>query len=163
MIETKYQQLSQNYPLLPHLIGSLVLESRHMRYQTGSDLLDMNLRPSLSLIFRIPVGANMNLKKNWKPFIDRFQAKLSKWKSKTLLFGCRLTLVQSVLGSLLTYYRSLFMSPGGVFETLEKDSKKVHLWWFGKKEDNPLDLMGQVPHFQGYRTDTKSIAANVRS
>ena len=34
-----------------------------------------------------PVGANMNLKKNWQPIIDRFHSKLSLWKAKTLSFG----------------------------------------------------------------------------
>lgn len=35
----------------------------------------------------VPVGANMNLIKHWSPVIDKFHAKLSKWKSKTLSFG----------------------------------------------------------------------------
>lgn len=68
----------------------------------------------------VPVRANMNLKKNWKPIVDRFQAKLSKWKSKTLSFGGRLTLIQSVLGNLPTYYMSLFVAPDGVIQVLEK-------------------------------------------
>ncbi|KAI3497002.1 hypothetical protein L1887_39382 [Cichorium endivia] len=43
----------------------------------------------------VPVGANMSLKKNWKPVIDKFQSKLSCWKAKTLSFGGRLTLIKS--------------------------------------------------------------------
>ncbi|KAI3520556.1 hypothetical protein L1887_10005 [Cichorium endivia] len=45
----------------------------------------------------VPVGANMNLTKNWKPIVNKFKAKLSKWKSKSLSFGGRLTLISSVL------------------------------------------------------------------
>ena len=68
----------------------------------------------------VPVGANMNLKKNWKPIIDRFNAKLSIWKAKTLSFGGRLTLLKAVLGNLPTYYLSLFKAPVGVIESLER-------------------------------------------
>nr|KAJ0217194.1 hypothetical protein LSAT_V11C300153710 [Lactuca sativa] len=55
------------------------------------------------------VGANMNLKKNWQPVIDRFNGKLSSWKAKSLSFGGRLTLIKSVLGNLPTYFFSLFV------------------------------------------------------
>ncbi|XP_023759766.1 uncharacterized protein LOC111908165 [Lactuca sativa] len=85
----------------------------------------------------VPVGANMNLKKNWEPIIERFRSKLSKWKSKSLSFGGRLTLTQSVLGNLPTYFLSLFLAPDGIIQTLEKlrrrflwgasvDKKKIH-------------------------------------
>nr|KAJ0213850.1 hypothetical protein LSAT_V11C400201520 [Lactuca sativa] len=79
----------------------------------------------------------MNLIKHWSPVIDKFHAKLSKWKSKTLSFGSRLTLVQSVLGNLPTYFLSLFVAPQGVIGKLESirrqflwgnsgDKKKIH-------------------------------------
>lgn len=42
----------------------------------------------------VPVGENMNLVKNWKPIIDKFHSKLSSWKSKTLSFGGKLTLIK---------------------------------------------------------------------
>lgn len=51
----------------------------------------------------VPIGANMNLVKNWKPIIDKFHSKFSSWKSKTLSFGGRLTLIKSVLGNLPAY------------------------------------------------------------
>lgn len=34
----------------------------------------------------VPVGANMNLKKIWKPIIERIQAKLTVWKAKKPIF-----------------------------------------------------------------------------
>lgn len=52
----------------------------------------------------VPVGGNMKLKKNWRPVIERFQGKLSVWKSKTLSMGGRLTLCKVVLDNLPTYY-----------------------------------------------------------
>nr|KAJ0192616.1 hypothetical protein LSAT_V11C800391510 [Lactuca sativa] len=75
----------------------------------------------------VPIGANMNLKRNWLPVINKFRSKLSKWKSKTLSFGGRLTLVKSVLRNLPTFYLSLFKAPIGVIETLEKIRRRF-LW-----------------------------------
>nr|KAJ0200215.1 hypothetical protein LSAT_V11C600306310 [Lactuca sativa] len=49
----------------------------------------------------VPVGANKNLKRNWKPVIDKVQGKLSSWKSKTLSFGGKLTLVKSAPNSVI--------------------------------------------------------------
>ncbi|XP_023743189.1 uncharacterized protein LOC111891376 [Lactuca sativa] len=90
----------------------------------------------------VPVGANMNLIKYWKPIIKKFQSKLSLWKAKSLSFGGRLTLIKSVLSNLPTYYLSLFRAPVGVIEELEKirrtflwggceDRKKIH-WVSGQ-------------------------------
>lgn len=100
---------------------------------------------------RVPVGANINLK-NWKPIIDRFISKLSVWKAKTLSFGGRLTLLKVVLGSLLTYYLSLFKALLGVLDALERirrrflwggyDTKsKIH-WVSWDKVTTPIDKGG---------------------
>lgn len=67
----------------------------------------------------LPNGANMNLSKNWKPIIDKFNSKLSKWKANNLSFGGRLMLVKSILGSLPLYYFSLFKAPMKVVGILE--------------------------------------------
>lgn len=78
-------------------------------------------------ILGVPVGANMALKKHWRPIIDKFQARLSTWKAKNLSFGGRLTLIKSVLNSLPTYYLSLFKAPSGIIEDLEKLRRRF-LW-----------------------------------
>nr|GEV08814.1 RNA-directed DNA polymerase, eukaryota, reverse transcriptase zinc-binding domain protein [Tanacetum cinerariifolium] len=59
----------------------------------------------------LPIGAKMSRCHNWKPLVDRFHKRLSKWKSKSLSFGGRLTLVRSILGSLGVYYFSNFKAP----------------------------------------------------
>lgn len=59
----------------------------------------------------VPVGASLNLKKNWKPITEKFYNKLSCWKSRTLSFGGRLNLIKAVLGNLPTFYMSLFWGP----------------------------------------------------
>ena len=75
----------------------------------------------------LSVGANMALCKNWKPVIERFQSKLSAWKSKSLSFGGRITLINSVLTSLPIFYFSLFKAPSSVIEDLDRIRRKF-LW-----------------------------------
>lgn len=84
----------------------------------------------------VPVGANMGLKKNWRPIVEKFQSKLSSWKAKSLSFGGRLTLIKSVLGSLPTYYLSLFKAPLGVLDTLEKIRR--NFLWAGGVDKNKI-------------------------
>nr|KAJ0205515.1 hypothetical protein LSAT_V11C500267880 [Lactuca sativa] len=81
----------------------------------------------------VPVAANMNIKSNLKPIIERFQAKLSDWKAKNLSFRGRLLLIHSVFGNLPTYYLSLFIAPAGVISQLEK--LRCRFLW-GGSEDN---------------------------
>ena len=87
----------------------------------------------------VPVGANMTLKKNWSPVLDKVNQKLSVWKAKTLSFGGRLTLVKSVLGSLPIFYFSLFKAPCSVIEMLER-SRRRFLW--GGSEEKKQNLLG---------------------
>lgn len=84
----------------------------------------------------VPVGANMNLKKNWKPIIDRFNSKLSSWKARSLSFGGRTTLINYVLGNLPTYYLSLFKAPAGVIDQLE--SLRRRFLWGGNEESRKI-------------------------
>ncbi|KAL7587442.1 hypothetical protein Lser_V15G40495 [Lactuca serriola] len=75
----------------------------------------------------VPVGADMALKKNWKPILDKFSSKLSSWKAKSLSFGGRLTLIKSVLDCLPTYYMSLFKDPQGIIDQLDKIRRRFLL------------------------------------
>lgn len=89
----------------------------------------------------VPVGANMNLKKNWKPIIERFQSKLSSWKSKTLSFRERLTIVKSIFGNLPTYFFSLFIALLGVINTLERFHRQFLWCWVDNKTKMNLDII----------------------
>lgn len=95
------------------------------------------LTDSLPFIYLgVPVGANMKNKKHWKPIIDKFQVKLSSWKSKALSFGGRATLVKAVLGCLPSYYLSLFRAPVGIIDVLEKYRRKF--LWGGSDEGKKI-------------------------
>ncbi|KAL4591835.1 hypothetical protein LXL04_004808 [Taraxacum kok-saghyz] len=75
----------------------------------------------------VPVGANMGLKKNWQPIVDKFKTKLSSWKANALSFAGRLSLIKSVMSNLPTYFMSLFKAPQGIIDTLEK-LRRLFLW-----------------------------------
>ncbi|KAJ0441659.1 putative reverse transcriptase zinc-binding domain-containing protein [Helianthus annuus] len=67
----------------------------------------------------IPIGANMKQAKFWQPVIEKFNKKLSSWKARNLSFAGRVTLAKAVLGSLPSYYLSLFAAPKVVIKKLE--------------------------------------------
>ncbi|GKF24251.1 hypothetical protein Tco_0076573, partial [Tanacetum coccineum] len=68
----------------------------------------------------VKVAANTTRINSWNKVIQKVTSKLSKWKVKSLSVGGRLTLFKSVLGSLPTYYMSLFKAPNEVLSYLER-------------------------------------------
>ncbi|MFS7930782.1 putative RNA-directed DNA polymerase [Helianthus anomalus] len=80
----------------------------------------------------LPIGANMNLARNWKSVVDVFRNRLSIWKAKVLSYGGRITLIKAVLNSLPTYFLSLFKAPAKVLSALDK-IRRVFFW--GGSED----------------------------
>nr|GEV70727.1 zinc finger, CCHC-type, retrotransposon Gag domain protein [Tanacetum cinerariifolium] len=67
----------------------------------------------------VKVGENMSRIESWTEGISKVSNKLSFWKIKTLSVGGRLTLLKLVLGSLLTYYMSIYKAPQAVVKFLE--------------------------------------------
>ncbi|GJZ73510.1 cytochrome P450 [Tanacetum coccineum] len=81
----------------------------------------------------LPIGANMSRCVIWKPLVDRFHKRLSKWKSKILSIGGRLTLIKTILGSFRVYFFSSYKDPKSVISELE--SLRRSFFWGGSKED----------------------------
>ncbi|KAJ0716245.1 putative reverse transcriptase zinc-binding domain-containing protein [Helianthus annuus] len=87
----------------------------------------------------LPIGANMNLARNWKSVVEVFRNRLSLWKAKTLSYGGRITLIKSVLNSLPTYYLSLFKAPVKVLNALDKIRRVF--FWGGSEEKAKMNLV----------------------
>ena len=75
----------------------------------------------------LPLGAKFKDKSIWVPVIERFERRLSGWKSKYVSKGGRLTLIKSVLSSIPAYFLSLFPLPASVALKLEAIQSKF-LW-----------------------------------
>ncbi|GJY46856.1 hypothetical protein Tco_0435919 [Tanacetum coccineum] len=67
----------------------------------------------------VVVGDHMSRSCAWDNVVDRVVSRLSNWKARTLSIGGRLTLIKWVIGSLPTYYFSLFKVPSLVLKKLE--------------------------------------------
>nr|GEY42073.1 hypothetical protein [Tanacetum cinerariifolium]GEY47340.1 hypothetical protein [Tanacetum cinerariifolium] len=85
---------------------------------------------------RVPVGGNMARCSNWNAIIQMFSFKLSLWKAHLLSVGGRLFLLKSVLGSLPTYYMSIYMMPATVQKKLEAIRNKFFIG--GDLEDKKI-------------------------
>ncbi|GJY16658.1 RNA-directed DNA polymerase, eukaryota [Tanacetum coccineum] len=67
----------------------------------------------------IKVGISSSKSKSWDEVLTKISSRLSKWKSKTLSIGGRLTLIKSVLNSLPLYHMSIYKAPIGVLHNME--------------------------------------------
>ncbi|GJW94140.1 RNA-directed DNA polymerase, eukaryota, partial [Tanacetum coccineum] len=67
----------------------------------------------------VMVGGNMSRIDAWDEALSNLRSRLSKWKSKTLSIGGRLTLLKSVLGSSPIYAMSLYKVPKSVLSSME--------------------------------------------
>ncbi|GKD52184.1 hypothetical protein Tco_1281160 [Tanacetum coccineum] len=56
---------------------------------------------------------------SWDAIVRKMEARLSKWKMKTLSIGGRLTLLKAVLGSMSIYHMSIFKVPMKVLHRME--------------------------------------------
>ncbi|KAK9049762.1 hypothetical protein SSX86_031269, partial [Deinandra increscens subsp. villosa] len=75
------------------------------------------------------VGPNMNRISHWKPVIETFEARLSRWKARYLSLGGRLVLAKAVLEALPSYFFSLYLAPVSVINQLE--SLRMRFLWSG--------------------------------
>jgi len=67
----------------------------------------------------IPMHHQKLMNKDWKHVEERFQKRLSGWRSKMLSVGGRLVLINSVLSSLPMFMMSFFEIPRGILKKLD--------------------------------------------
>jgi hypothetical protein len=75
----------------------------------------------------LPLGAKYKDTNMWNSIFEKMEARLAGWKKVCLSKGGRLTLINSTLSSLPTYFLSLFPIPVGVANRLEK-LQRDFLW-----------------------------------
>ncbi|KAL5575498.1 hypothetical protein UlMin_017197 [Ulmus minor] len=75
----------------------------------------------------LPLGGNPNSTEFWNSVIEKVSKRLDGWKKAFLSKAGRLTLIQSVLSSIPTYYMSLFKLLRVVAASLEKMMREF-LW-----------------------------------
>lgn len=93
----------------------------------------------------ISIADNMNRMAAWLPIIDKFKSKLSKWKASMLSIGGRLILTKWVLGSLGTYFMSMFPMLVQVRKALETLRAKFFLGSMDLIKKNPLAFLEYYP------------------
>ena len=75
----------------------------------------------------MPLGGNPRSRPFWDPVIHKVSKRLDGWKRAFLSKGGRLTLIESVLSAIPTYFLSLFHIPSKVIKELEKIMRSF-LW-----------------------------------
>ncbi|XP_039145636.1 uncharacterized protein LOC120282866 [Dioscorea cayenensis subsp. rotundata] len=83
----------------------------------------------------IPISGRRPRNHDWRSLIDKIKSRLSTWKSNYLSIGGRLTLLNSVLSSLPTFWMSMFCLPKWVIK--EIDRIRRDFLWSGPDMDIP--------------------------
>nr|GEW48393.1 RNA-directed DNA polymerase, eukaryota [Tanacetum cinerariifolium] len=71
------------------------------------------------------VGSSMSRDRAWEDTLCKIKSHLSKWKTKTLSIGGRLTLLKAVLGATPIYAMSLYKVPKTVLNVMESIRSKL--------------------------------------
>lgn len=83
----------------------------------------------------IPISGRRPRRQEWEGLILKVRRRLASWKMKHLSLGVRLTLVNSVLSAILTYWMSIFRLPGWVVKDIDKIRRDF--LWSGPDIDHP--------------------------
>lgn len=83
----------------------------------------------------IHISGRRPRKQDWEGLISRIRKRLASWKVKHLSIGGRLTLVNSVLTALPTYWMSLFRLPSWVIKEINRIRRDF--LWSGTDIDHP--------------------------
>ncbi|GJZ71170.1 retrotransposon protein, putative, ty1-copia subclass, partial [Tanacetum coccineum] len=102
----------------------------------GASLIGCDVLHTPFKYLGVTVGDCMSRCSAWVSTVQKIKARLSKWKSKTLSVGGRLTLLKSVLGAVPLYTMSLYKVPKGVL--LEMESIRSNFFKGGDQLDKKI-------------------------
>ena len=75
----------------------------------------------------LPLGGNPKTTGFWDPVVERISRRLDGWKKAYLSLGGRITLIQSCLSHIPSYFLSLFKIPVSIASKIEK-MQRDFLW-----------------------------------
>lgn len=131
LILKSFEQASGlNINLNKSSISGINVSHDELHYLAGIWSCPIQALPSSYL--GMPLGGNPRSESFWAAIIERVDRKLEGWNYSHISKGGRLTLVQSVLSSLPTYYLSIFKPPAHVSKILER--KMRNFLWEGMGE-----------------------------
>ena len=79
------------------------------------------------VLFRSPLGGNPKTIGFWDPVVERISRRLDGWKKVYLSLGERITLIQSCLSHIPSYFLSLFKIHVSIVSKIEK-MQRDFLW-----------------------------------
>lgn len=87
----------------------------------------------------IPIGGNPRREALWRPILEKMRRCLSSWKQRSLSFGGRVCLVNSVLTALPLFFLSFFRIPKGVLRSARRIMR--NFLWGGSEVDSKIAWM----------------------
>ncbi|RVW50733.1 putative ribonuclease H protein [Vitis vinifera] len=92
-----------------------------------AEMLDCKASGWPILYLGLPLGGNPKACGFWDPVVERISSRLDGWQKAYLSFGGRITLIQSCLTHLPSYFLSLFKMPATVAAKIER-LQRDFLW-----------------------------------
>ncbi|RVW53692.1 putative ribonuclease H protein [Vitis vinifera] len=92
-----------------------------------AEMLDCKASGWPILYLGLPLGGNPKVCGFWDPVVERISSRLDGWQKAYLSFGGRITLIQSCLTHLPSYFLSLFKMPATVAAKIER-LQRDFLW-----------------------------------
>ncbi|RVW66522.1 putative ribonuclease H protein [Vitis vinifera] len=92
-----------------------------------AEMLDCKASGWPILYLGLPLGGNPKACGFWDPVVERISSRLDGWQKAYLSFGGRITLIQSCLTHLPSYFLSLFKIPASVAAKIER-MQRDFLW-----------------------------------